>query len=128
MRKKLMIIGVCALALSACATTPPPTPVTASGAVRIQGAATIAEFGSWEWQLAPKISRAKVLAQRTARDLGAGRITVGTARAVDAAIARAEASLKAAQRGKKEAPSPENVAALAEARRALDIAQSLLEE
>lgn len=124
MRYLTMIL---ALALAACATTPPPTPVTATGKAGITGAATIAQWGSWEWQIAPLYSTSATLRMRAAKQLEAGRITKGAAIAVQTACDRARASLDASRRGSADAPTAEQIRLKADAERSLAAAQSLLE-
>src|SRR5574340_1082800 len=91
-------ILISALALAACATTPPPTPVAAPAKVSAAGSATVAPWGSWEWQIAPLYSTSATLRLRAVKQLEAGRITKGTAVAVQTACDRARTALDASRR------------------------------
>ena len=124
---RLLISCLLALAVTACATVPPPTPVSATASTKSQGVATIALFGTWEWEIAPSITRVQVLANRATAQIKEGRLSKETATTVLATLEGARDALKAARRGKNEEPTPENRAALSEAKRLLGIAAALLE-
>lgn len=119
-------LGVGAM-LSACATPPPTLTVSASAAADVSGAATIAQFGTWEHVIAPEVTRLTVLARTAIRLREQGRISHATASSALAALFRAEAELQASRRGQAAEPTAEQRAHLAEARRQLDLAAHLLE-
>lgn len=124
---RLLISCLLALAVTACATVPPPVPVSAAASTKSAGVATIAQFGTWEWELAPSITRVQVLANRATAQIKEGRLSKETATTVLATLEGARDALKAARRGENEEPTPENRAALSEAKRLLGIAAALLE-
>lgn len=114
------------VALSACA-TPVPNPISASPVQgRSIGVATLA-FGPWEQELAPAITRAEVVARLAEAQVKDGRLPPGAALDLRAHLVAARAAMADARRGNRDAPTPDNRAALAEAIRLTDLAANLLE-
>ena len=127
MRKTIITLATAAL-LAGCATTPPPTPIAASGRGQIAGFASIAQWGTWEAELAPAYTRAAALYHRNAARLEGGRISRATAIRAHDLVSQALDNLNASRRSLAPEPTPTQRAHLAEARSLLDRAAALLED
>lgn len=121
------LILAAVLALSACATQPQAT-VRASAQGSVSGFATAALWGTWEVELAPAYTRLAALRHRAARALEAGRITVGTAEAIQASADLARSFLDASRRGHSTEPTPQQRTQLGAALGAIEHAEHLLEQ
>ena len=125
MRKIFLI--VCLLALSACASQPQTVGASATGRGGVVGFATLAEFGSWEYQLAPAYTRLAVLRHQAANALTAKRISVDVAVAVQATADEARSLLDASRRGNAKTPTDEQHLMYAEALAKIGVIETLLE-
>lgn len=125
MRRALLIAA--ALALSACASQQ-VTPLQATSPSSVSGFATIAQWGTWEADLAPAYTRLAALRHRAARALDAGRINVDTAIAIQANADRARAALDDSRRGPARDPTLLQRAQFAEAQRLIGVIEHLMEQ
>lgn len=125
--RKTLIAMIAAAALSACA-APAVTPVTASGGSSISGFATLANFGTWEMDLAPAYTRLAVVRHRAARELDAGRIGVATAIDIQASADKARALLDASRRGNLKTPTAQQRDTLDQALHQISAVEQLLEK
>lgn len=128
--RALLIAFALALGLTACASTPPPTVVTAAGSAHagLSGHATLARWGGWEMELAPAYTRLAGIRHRAAAQLDARKIPVATAIAIQATADQARSALDLARRNDAGEPTPEQRAAFAKALALIERAQSLLEQ
>lgn len=122
---RALIIAL-ALALTACTTTP-TAPLSANAQSGLSGFATLAVWGEWESDLAPSYTRLAALRHRAARQLTDGRINADTAVTIQKTADRARALLDQSRRGNKTAPTDHQRAQLAEAKRLIATAETLLE-
>ena len=127
MRKTILAMVVAAL-LGGCATTPPSTPMAASGRGQIAGFATVAQWGTWEAELAPAYTRAAALYHRNAARLDARRSDRATAVRAHGLISDALVLLNASRRSLAPEPTTQQRAQLAEASGLMDRAAALLED
>lgn len=116
-----------ASAVSGCATATPVTTIHATAVSKSQGAATIAMWGSWEWELAPAYTRLAMLRRSAAAQLSDGRISLAAAKGIQAAADRARWQLDSSRRGNAAEPAPSQRTAYAEALRTIEVGESLLE-
>lgn len=124
--RKILIALALAASLAACA-TPQPSPLSATARGNVTGFATLAVFGTWEMELAPAYTRLAALLHNTARQLDAQRIHKATAIEIQGLADQARSHLDGSRRGSQTAPTLLQRAALAEAIRLMDRAESLLE-
>lgn len=127
---RYLYAAIAALCLASCAT--PTQPLEAQGRGRVViGAATLASLGTIEWHAAPSYTKLALLRQRAARRLNDGRISVETARHVQATADKARGSLDHALEvhGKSEALTKVAESELERAQRLIAEAEKqLLEE
>ena len=126
MRKTILALAIAAL-LGGCATSQPFTPVAATSRGTVTGFATIAQWGTWEMELAPAYTRVAALAHRAAAELDSGRLNAAVGERVRDLLRQAKDSLDASRRTGTDGPTDGQRELLAAARRHLDAAASLLE-
>lgn len=124
--RRLLLIVVAVLGLGACASTPQATPMQGAGGARIVGFGTLADFGSWEFELAPTYTRLAVLRHRAARQLNDRRISLAAAVEVQDLADRARALLDLSHRGNAKQPTLEQRAQLSAAVLLIVDAEALL--
>lgn len=122
---RILLISL-VLALSAC-TTAPTAPLKAAGQGTGAGFATLAFWGQWESELAPAYTQLAVVRHRAAKALDLGKIGVDTAIAIQQAADQARQLLDESRRGSANEPTLLQRAQLAEARRLIVTAETLLE-
>jgi len=122
---RILLISL-VLALSAC-TSAPPAPLKAAGQGSVAGFATLALWGEWESELAPAYTQLAVVRHRAAKALDAGKISVDTAIAIQQAADQARQLLDESRRGDAKEPTLLQRAQLAEAKRLIVTAETLLE-
>lgn len=124
---RALVIAIVFALLAGCAQAP-ATPIHAAGQARVTGFGTLADFGSWEFELAPAYTRLAVLRHRAALLLNDRRIGVGTAIAVQDLADRARSMLDRSRRGNTGQPTAEQRAQLDQARGLIADAEALLEK
>lgn len=123
---RIIIMALAALALTACASAPPPAPVAASGTSRMVGVATIA-WGAWSSEIAPVATSLEMSAKVALARKQAKKISDYRAAAVLRHVEDGIKALKIARQG-SESPTDLHRAALSEAKREADTAAALLTE
>ena len=123
---RALLIMIVAAFMAACAQAP-SSPVQSNATAQVVGFGTLADFGTWEMDLAPAYTRLAVLRHRAVKLLTGQKISVGTAIAVQDAADRARALLDTSRRGNAKQPTPEQRQQLDAARRLIADAEALLE-
>lgn len=123
MRALILILCAC-VTLAGCAA--PPAGMQAKAAGGMTAFATLSEWGTWEFELAPAYTRLAAARHNAARLLDARRIDVATAVAVQALADQARALLDASRRGDAKHPTAEQRLQLDRARALIAEAESLL--
>ncbi len=123
---RIIIMILAALALTACASVPPPAPVVASGTSRIVGVATIA-WGAWSSEIAPVATSLEMSARLGTARVRAKAISDYRAAAVLRHVEDGIKAIKIARQG-NESHTDVHRAALAEAKREAATAAALLTE
>lgn len=98
---RTLLIGLLAVFMTACATPPAQTSVAAVAKSSITGFATLADFGTWEMQLAPAYTRLAVLVHRAARAKEAGRLSIDAEFAIRSKAIDAKHLLNGSRRGER---------------------------
>lgn len=122
---RALLILIAAALLAACALAP-VQPIQAAAQGKVAGFGTLADFGSWEFELAPAYTRLAVLRHRAARQLDERRIALDVAVTVQDLADRARALLDLSRRGNAKQPTLEQRAQLSAAVLLIADAEALL--
>jgi hypothetical protein len=125
--RRLLLIVVAVLGLGACASTPQATPMQGASGASIVGFGTLADFGSWEFELAPAYTEVEVINHKAKSLLAKHAIDASTAEQIRDLTRSARLLLDKSRRGNKTAPTNEQRLLLLEARFKLSEARNILE-
>lgn len=125
---RVILIALAAALMAACTSPAPIQPIEAIAQGKVVGFGTLADFGSWEFELAPAYTRLAVLRHRAARQLDERRIALPTAMAVQDLADRARALLDLSRRGNAMQPTVGQREQFAAARVLIADAEALLEK
>jgi len=125
---RALLIGLLAVFMTACATPPAQTPVSAVVKSSITGFATLADFGTWEMQLAPAYTRLAVLVHRAARAKEAGRLSLDWEFEIRKRAIYAQALLNGSRRGERINPDDDQRLFLKTATGLMNEIEAILEQ
>lgn len=122
------LILIAALLVSAAGLAEPTQALNATAQIGPSGTATIALFGTWQMQVAPKYTQMTAINKRALALLRAGKLDVETARAIHDKSIEARGLLDQSWRADKLDPTPVQRLQLHYATKIIDEAAELLKE